>query len=74
MKVCVTTILEVNHPIFDTLYNLHANGLTGESAQYHEAIKTIEQVVGIPFFDAEHSAPRITGVYSADDEVPILEG
>lgn len=83
MKVCVTTTqyIEVNHPIFDTLHDIHASDVNalGTSEQYDEAIEVIEKAVGIPFFDAdkddaEHSAPRITGVFNAWDFVPILEG
>lgn len=83
MKVCVqiTQYVEINHPVFDALHDIHASDVNavGTTEQYNEAIDVIEKALSIPFFDSgvdatEHEMPRIVGVYNSWDFVPILEG
>ena len=80
MKICVnmTCYMEIDDPVFETLHELHCADADGALEQYEDAISIIEKMTGVKFFDCErdeveNTELRVTGVYCAEDDVPILE-
>ena len=80
MKICVnmTYYMEVDDPVFETLYELHQTDKDGTPEQYEDAVSIIERITGVKFFDSEHDEVentelRVTGVYCTEDYLPILE-
>ena len=76
MKIYITVEADVTEKVFEELKELHEKPelVVGTEEQYKQAIKTVEAIVNLPFYDKdEYKNPCIVTVWDAEDGIILLE-